>query len=142
MRLLRRNLVAALLFVPAVFLSGKLLLTPVLRPMTADDPEPTGFSSLSGDMIDQVGWPWVFCESYGHQSLLDWGEVIHFFPWALVADLASLSIVLVAIGVLVLRHIRHVGRWYQFSLREFLLLVACCSRRVGVVVSAGCAIRS
>jgi hypothetical protein len=39
--------------------------------------------------------------------------------------------VFVAIGVLVLRHICRVGRWYQFSLLKFLLLVACCPGALG-----------
>jgi hypothetical protein len=117
---LRRYLVPALLLTPAIFVCGKLLLTPVWRILS--EWETYESSNAGSPLVGEYGWPWVYAQRDAPPGLE--GEHSTFSFWPLGADLLALSSVVAALGFLLIRHRTRQGRWLRFSLRELLVTVA------------------
>src|SRR5262245_11655947 len=97
----RRYLVPVLLLAPAVFVCGMLLLTPLTQAI--DDPVAARkyyIIDAGGPLADVRGWPWIFLKSVTREWPPQNGrpETFYFSWWFLLADLAVLSLVVVAVG--------------------------------------------
>jgi hypothetical protein len=109
-----------------VFLCGKLLLTPIWRPLDEWEISHVNWSISGHPALIQYGWPWVFTERstrFGEEP--DYSE---FSSWVLARDVAALLACMIVAALLLGRHHRRRGRWLSISLRELFALttaVAC-----------------
>jgi len=124
---LRVCVLPALVLLPLVLICGKLLLTPLSRMI--DDPDMArkyGIIDAGAPPAAVRGWPWVFLKTvtYGWPPQTAPTDIIYFSWWRLLADVAVMSLVLIAAAALLAWHRRRRGAWLRFSLREMFALTA------------------
>jgi hypothetical protein len=110
---LRRYLPLLLFLLPVIFICGKLLLTMI----------PTASNQMP--MPNERGWPWVFQRYYEPiPGFATFANDNSFSIVILLADVVFLSAIVGMLALLIAWRRKRTGRWFRFSLRELLVLIA------------------
>jgi hypothetical protein len=112
----RQILTLTALLAPALFIFGKLLLTPIHRAPNGVEAKVVFWTWY----VEAAGWPWEF-RSFSTAS----GHFLPFtFSWlALLADCTVFVLATCVLAILLLWHRHRRGAWWRIALRELLLVI-------------------